>query len=178
MFPLQFFLSSKTIHTVHVTASQILNAPLLLLIAAWERRDEVFRTIRLGGTASLFTSLFQRFQDYLSVHQDLKTVFEVPEEYLDFRNNGSSYYRSDFDEEEADAEESRRGRSDSPVTRGRNREATALRHRSRTPPRPLTRMYGQTSAAGELDDVVRRLDGLEEVLLKIEEALRTNASEA
>jgi len=87
LVPLKFILSPRWFHKVHVTAVRILNAPLLFIICAYERRNlwKKRRSTHPPGAplkrpkASVFN--FSQF----SVHGDIQAVFdaEPPQAMID-----------------------------------------------------------------------------------------------
>ena len=67
----RFFISKRAFHRVNVTAAKVFNAPLLLPIAAWERRRTIFDTPR-----RFLLGMKKRLLTYASPHHDLQLVFE------------------------------------------------------------------------------------------------------
>lgn len=100
LFPLRFFVSTRIFHQVgtasllaycvrhvispltlslvqiNVYASRILNAPILIAVALYERR---FTFVEKARHTRLFV-LFKRIMSYTTVHGDLVTVFQLPPE--------------------------------------------------------------------------------------------------
>ncbi|KAF2704183.1 hypothetical protein K504DRAFT_442209 [Pleomassaria siparia CBS 279.74] len=84
LLPLKFILSPRWFHKINITIVRILNAPMLLLIALYERRYlwKPARRRTLGPTRRSKWGL--NWNDF-SVHADLQAVFdeEPPQEIID-----------------------------------------------------------------------------------------------
>lgn len=77
-FPLQWIVTPKTYHSINVWAARASNIPLILLVAAWERR-EVF-TARWQRTR--MHAILQRILIRTTAHQAVRIAFHLPAELL------------------------------------------------------------------------------------------------
>lgn len=85
LFPLRFILTPRKFHSVHVFCTRVINAPILLLIAFFERhllkpngmspRRDTFRPAG-GKTSSRISSNLQRF----GAHSMIRAAFETDED--------------------------------------------------------------------------------------------------
>jgi hypothetical protein len=87
LVPLRFCLTARWFHKVHVFAARVLNAPILLLIAWYERRWLWQQPKRSVYSSSLKRSASSSLLDFSSfnVHRDLQDVFDVepPQNMID-----------------------------------------------------------------------------------------------
>lgn len=175
-FPLQWIVTPKTYHSINVWAARALNIPLILLVAAWERR-EVF-TARWQRTR--LHHYFQRILIRTTAHQAVRIAFHLPAELLVGSLHCSSLANSlinptqadipingTLDNSDSETSSVRRGRSASPKRRGRG---TALMKREGSKPSPLTRMYGRGDQ--DFEALVKRMERLEEMLGRIEDGVK------
>ncbi|KAM5382151.1 hypothetical protein ACJA88_003946 [Fusarium oxysporum] len=79
--PLKFVVSPRWFHKIHVTAVKILNLPLLLIIAVAERRllwpsREIEDPTEIKAPPPTKSQFWKKWR--LTVHRDLRAVFQVP----------------------------------------------------------------------------------------------------
>jgi hypothetical protein len=86
LVPLRFVLTPRYFHKVHVFAARVLNAPILLLIASYERH-RLWQQPRRGRHARALKRSASSLLDFsgFSVHRDLQDVFEYepPQDMID-----------------------------------------------------------------------------------------------
>lgn len=86
LLPMKFILTPRWFHKINITIVRVLNAPILLIIALYERRSlwKPSKRIRAIGPTKRSTWKFWSWNTF-SVHADLQAVFEEepPQEIID-----------------------------------------------------------------------------------------------